>query len=339
MRADPPGVLANKLAPLSAHALRRQGRPVPPIYETQARLAKTAWMTSIPLLARIRAACEGPLLLFKGPEAGALYPDRARSFMDIDLLVPHADKVHAALRANGFIAVDDGVVYEDQDYHHLRPLQWPELWLTVEVHVRAPWPDGHAVPPIGEIVERAVPSATGVRGISAPHPAHHAIILAAHAWMTQPLETLRDLVDIAAVAAQTDEPELTAAARAWGVERIWRTSYGATRSLLGGPQRSAAVRIWGRHLPRVEERSVLGNHLQRWLHNFWGQPMVPALRSTRAALRQEIFPYPGESWREKLIRVRYAFADPSAPVSAHEKSWQTAAGAGGDRGNDEAPGR
>jgi hypothetical protein len=326
-RAQVGGMLANKLGPLAARSMRMHGRPVPRPLETESRLAKTAWISAIPLLHRIRTVYDGPVLLIKGPEVAARYPDRARSFMDVDVLVPDAQALHDAMRADGCVLVDDPEVYVNQDQHHLRPVQWPDTWLRVEIHVRPLWPQGKTPPPMEEIVAAAVQSATGVPGISAPHPAHHAVILASHAWVSQPLETLRDLVDVAAVAAEADERELTRTARAWGIERIWRTTYDAATGVLGGRRTTAAVQIWGRHLPAVRERSVLSNHLQRWLSPFWGLPPLSALRWIVAAFRQEIYPYPDESWRHKLIRVAYAFANPRAPVSVHERAWREAAGA------------
>jgi hypothetical protein len=287
-------------------------------------MAHAAWMTAIPLLGRIRSVCEGPVLLIKGPEVVALYPDRARGFNDIDLLVPDPEATHATLRANGFVEVDDPETYE-QDQHHLRPLQWPALWPWIEIHKRPLWPALLPAPGIEEIVARAVPSATGVQGLSAPHPAHHALILASHHWVTEPMGSLRDLVDVFAVTTQTDERELAAFARELGIERIWHTTYAAIQGLFGGERQSWAVRLWGRHLPEVRERTVVENHVERWLHGFWGFSPRLALRRIRAELRQELVPYPGERWRDKLIRVAYALTHPRAPVSSHQRAWREAA--------------
>jgi hypothetical protein len=317
------GVLANKLGPIAARRLHEQGRPVPPALENEARLARAAWMSSIMLLSRIRSVCEGPLLLIKGPEVAALYPGRARAFMDVDILSPQAQSVHAALRANGFIEVDDPELFTH--HHHLRPLQWPALWLKVEVHQRPMWPKGLTPPSVDEIVAAAVPSATGVPGLSAPDPAGHALILAGHGWVHEPLDTLRDLIDVAAVAARADPARLMALARAWGIERIWRTTYSAANGLVGDGAPTRAVRLWGRHLPAVKERTVLGNHLARSLHSFWALPPRSALRAAARALRFDLFPYDDESWREKLIRVGYAFARPSASRSSHTQAWRAAA--------------
>jgi hypothetical protein len=319
--ADVAGLQANKLGPIAAHCLRARERPVPSALERDARQARAAWMASRPLLERIRSLCDGPLVLIKGAEVAALYPERARSFSDLDILCPDANAVHAALLAGGFVEVDDPEVYT-VDQHHLRPLQWPGIWLWVEVHLRPLWPRELRPPSMDDIVSSAVPSATGVAGISAPAPAHHAVILASHSWVTMPLGNLRDLVDVAAVAAQTDEATLAAAARQWGVDRLWRTTYKAASGLLGGGDRTVAVRVWARHLPGVREYNVLDNHLKRWLNGLWGLPPRLALRSIAVVFRQELFPYPDESWRDKFIRVRNAFTKPRAPMSVHTRAWQ-----------------
>jgi hypothetical protein len=329
--ADVAGVRANKLGPLAARVLRQQGRPVAPVLESDARLARAAWMSSIPLLSRIRSLSEGPLLVIKGPEVAALYPGRARAFMDIDILSPHAASVHAALRDNGFVEVEDPELF--RDHHHLRPLQRPADLLRVEIHLRPMWPEGLSPPSVDRIVAAAIPSATGVPGISAPDATSHALILASHAWVHEPLDTLRDLIDVAVVAAQAGEGQLSTQASAWGLERIWRTTFGAANGLLGDARQTVAVRLWGRHLPAVRERTVLGNHLARSLHNFWALPLLPAVRAALGALRVDVLPYPDESWRDKLIRVGYAFARPQAPRSSHTRAWQTAAhGARNDAG-------
>src|SRR5437588_9480757 len=171
--ATPAGARANKLGALAARSLRAGSRPVPPDLAEDARMARAAWMTAIPLLGRIRALWDGPLLLIKGPEVAALYPDRARNFSDIDLLVADPEGLHETLRANGFVEVDEPEIYANNDQHHLRPLQWPALWLWVEIHLRPLWPEGRTPPPVDEIVAAAVPSATGVDGLLAPEPAHH----------------------------------------------------------------------------------------------------------------------------------------------------------------------
>jgi hypothetical protein len=324
--ADVDGIRTHKLGPVAARIWRDQGRAVPRALESDARLARGAWMASIPLLTRIRSVCAGELLLIKGPEVAALYPGRSRGFMDLDLISPQAHSVHAALRADGFVEVEDPELFKD--HHHLRPLQLPENWLRVEIHTRPMWPKELPGPPVQDIIDRGVPSLTGVAGILAPDPATHAIILASHAWVHQPLDTLRDLIDIALVATRTDPADVDALSRTWGIERIWRTTYGAATGLLGPDGPTRATLLWGRHLPAVKERTVIGNHLQRWLSGFWGLPPGAAARWIAAVLKQELFPYPDESWRQKTIRVRRAFAQPRSPMSAHTAAWEKSARSG-----------
>jgi putative nucleotidyltransferase-like protein len=321
--ADVDGIRAHKLGPLAARRLRGLGRAVPPLLAHDARAAAAAMLAVRPLLERVRASCEGPLVLFKGPEVARLYPGSARLFLDVDVLTPAAESAHRELRAAGFVEVGDPELFVD--HHHLRPLRLPTLPLKVEVHLQPAWPSNLEPPPIREIIERAVPSELGVDGISAPDPVHHALILAAHGWVHEPLYTLRDLVDVTAVSAGADPLELERTARAWGVRRIWRTTRDAGSMLLGGGPPTMAVRVWGRHLEQVRERTVLDNHLERWLHVFWELPPRVAVAALGHALRQEFLPEPNESWRDKLTRVAFALRHPRAPLSAHTASWRAAA--------------
>ena len=197
------GSLAHGLGPLAAHRLRGLGEPVPTPLERAEQLARMAVLTSIPLLRRIRDLTDGPLVLVKGAEIAWLYPGRARSFSDVDLLAVEADAAHEALTKAGFSEMDDQEIVDD--YRHLPTLEAPRLWLNVEIHTKPIVPDGVRSPPLAEIVEASVPSALGVEGISAPHPVHHALMLAAHAWDDhEPLATLRDLIDVAAISWDAD---------------------------------------------------------------------------------------------------------------------------------------
>ena len=321
--ADADGILHHRLGALAARRLRRLGEPVPPALNAADRAAATSALLTRPLLERIRSSCDGPLVLIKGPEVARLYPGGARNFSDVDLLVLDPRRVHDALKASGFVEVDDPELFVD--HHHLRPLRSPSFGLKVEIHLALPWPDGIGSPALREIVDAAGPSQTGVEGISAPDASHHALILAAHAWVHDPLGTLRDLVDVAAVAAAVPASELDRTARAWGLDRVWRTTSGVAGALLDGRPQPLPLRVWARHLEHVRERTVLENHLERWLHSFSELPPAAALGATAAVLRQEFLPTPGEPWRHKLIRVAHAFRHPRAPLSSHIADWRKAA--------------
>ena len=321
-RADADGIRAHKLGAVAAKRLRRLGMPVPAALAADERAATVAALLADAVLERIRAAADGPLVLIKGPEVAALYPDRARGFTDVDLLSPDAPGVHAALLRAGFEEVDDPELF--REHHHLRPLQWPSLPLQVEIHLRPLWPEGVDAPPVDEIVAASVPARVGVGGIVAPSAAHHALIIAAHAWRHAPLQTLRDLIDVAVLAAEPTRTELDAIARSWEIERVWRTTRDAALAVFGRRRPTAAVRIWGQHLPAVRERTVLENHLQRWLHGFAELPPQRALIRVADALRQEVLPSPGEPWREKVTRVAHAVRHPLTPLSAHTSGWREA---------------
>lgn len=325
-QADVGGVLAHQLGPLAAYRLRRLGQTVPAAFLPEEQIARTAVMTSIPLLRRVRDLADGPLVLAKGAEVAWLYPGRARSFGDIDLLAVESGALHQSLRAAGFVEVedpDDPLDYRGGEYRHLQPLQAPRLWLQIEIHRQPIVPDAVQPPPLAEVVEAAGPSALGVEGISAPHPVHHALMLAGHAWEDRrPLHILRDLIDVAAVAQHASESELARTARAWGIAKIWRTTYGAAMALFGDGRPTAALRLFGRHLPTVRERRVLDNHLQRWLYPFWELPFHQALLTIPGTLRKELLPQPGESWSTKLHRTKHAVVRPGRTMSVHTESWR-----------------
>lgn len=133
------GILAHRLGPLAANRLRRLGEPVPEPLALEERAASLSMLTGIPLIERIRASCDGPLVLIKGPEIARLYPGSARRFSDIDVLSANADAVHQALLACGFLESPDPEFEFTPEHHHLQPLKWPTIGLKVEVHKYPNW--------------------------------------------------------------------------------------------------------------------------------------------------------------------------------------------------------
>jgi Uncharacterised nucleotidyltransferase len=313
--AEIAGIRAHKLGALAARLRRRAGRTVPEPFLADERGAAVAVVLARPLLEHIRSVCDGPLVLIKGPEVARLYPGSARAFGDVDLFAADADAAQRALLASGYVEVDDPELF--RDHHHLRPLKSPMNGLRVELH-RAPlWPPATKPPPLEEILDRSVPAGVAVEGISAPDRVHHTLILAAHAWSHDPLQTLRDLVDVAAVSAGCAEAELARVAHAWRIPKIWETTQDAIGALFENGQTTVPLRTWARHLRSVRERTVLDNHLMRWLHMFWELPPGAAVGDLRAALGLTLLPRPGESWREKLARARRGLTHPGEPISTH----------------------
>jgi hypothetical protein len=314
--AELDGIIAHKLGPLAANRLRRLGQPLPPELRAEERAAALANALALPLIERIRASSNGPLLLFKGPEVARLYPGRARRFVDLDLLAANAEGVHGALIAHGFVEGSDDPDEVYVGHAHLRELKWPTMWLKIEVHSRIHWPRGVGEPPLRTLLEAAVPSSLGIDGISALSPVHHVLVLAVHAWVHEPFATLRDLVDIAAAMEGLDVSEVERTAQAWGIQRLWRTTRQAIDALFYGGNRTLPLRTWARSLPAVRGKSVLENHLGRWLHPYWELPPAPAARRMAETLLDDLRPAPGELLREKLLRISRAVRNPRGRADA-----------------------
>jgi len=309
------GILAHKLGPLAANRLRRLGAPVPRPLVLEERAAAVSMLSAVPLLERIRELHDGRLLLLKGPDVARLYPGTARRFGDLDLLFDDAADVHETLVANGFVEVEDPDFEFTPDHHHLQPLRWPALPLLVEVHKTPHWPAWVSRPPsVAEIREASVPSALGLDDVRTPAPLHQTLILAVHAWSHVPLHTLRDVIDVAAVAAPLDDRELERTAKRWGIGRIWRTTQDAIDGLFYDGRETAALRIWARHLEGVRKQSILESHVARLLHPYWEAPAHRATLSVARALGDAVRPLPGETWGEKLRRIGRAVRNPRAPV-------------------------
>jgi Uncharacterised nucleotidyltransferase len=318
-RAPQLGDLINhRLELFAARRLRVSGETVPPELLACERRAAVMLLAAPALLERIRAAYDGPLLLFKGPEVAARYPDPAlRVFGDVDLLAPDAATAQAALVAVGFQEVGDPDLY--RGIHHLRPLQLPGLPLTVELHSRPKWIDPLVPPSSSSVFADARPAAAGAEGFSAPSPARHAVLLAVHSWAHEPLRILRDLVDVAALSAEASEEEAVAVAREWGVERLWATTVAARDCLFSGGRRPLALRIWAQNLERVRERTVLENHVQRWLSDLWSLPVGLAVRRMPTTLGGELSTARGEGWSHKLSRSTLAVRNAARRRSEHER--------------------
>ncbi|MDX6400427.1 MAG: putative nucleotidyltransferase [Gaiellaceae bacterium] len=311
----------HRLEVLAARRYRALGRPVPPDFVLQERLAAIASLTAPAVLELVRAAYHGPAMVLKGPEIAARYPDPAlRVYGDIDLLVPDAEEAHQAMLAAGFKLVGDPALYVD--IHHLRPLLAAGVPLAVEIHSRPKWLDPLTPPTAPMLFESAQPSATGVPGMLAPSPAQHAVLLAVHSWAHEPLRRIRDMIDVAVIASSADPAEIDELARAWGVRRLWRTTITAVDALLGEERKPWALRIWAQNLDRTRDRTVLEFHLQRWLSDFWAMPSPAAARRLPRTLMAEIGPEGNESWRDKLSRTALALKDARRRRSQHDRELQ-----------------
>jgi hypothetical protein len=302
---------------LAARRWRVQGRPIPQNLLDEERAAALRLISGPILLERIRAACDGTIVLMKGYEVALAYGDPAlRPFVDIDLLVEDSLDVQRALLAAGFVEVGKPELF--MDIHHRRPLWLPGFPLTVEVHHEPKWPVLLAHSPAREFLGAAVPSGSHVDGISTLPAAHHALALAAHSWAHLPLRRIKELLDVAAVAEQADRGEISALARRSGMGRVWRTTIGSVDSLFYGAPKTSAQGIWARHLLAARERTVLESHIQKWVSPFWSMPWYKAAQVSALEVVSEFTPAEDERWGEKGVRARRAVRNALLPRSEHE---------------------
>ena len=241
------------------------------------------------LLRRIRAAIGGPIILFKGADLAARFPDPlVRPYGDLDLLVPDAQAAHAALRDAGFREADDEINHLGS--HNLVPLRWPGSPLPIEIHQALPWVTWAPAPEPAALFSRAVPSAVGIDGLLAFAPEDYALILAAHAWRHHPLADVLHLLDIAVVADTCDRQTLMARAEAWRMERMWAATDAAIAALFrGGLMPAGIIGYCVRQLRQGGERRAVEYFLMRWLSALWAstprERVVGIARDVRAAVR------------------------------------------------------
>jgi hypothetical protein len=171
------------------------------------------------------------------------------------------------------------------------------------------------------LLSDAVESATGIPGLLALSPAHHALVLAAHSWDGTPLRRILDLVDVSVVAQEADPVELWDAARRWRVDGVWRTMSAAADAVLyGAPGLPWHVRLWAGRAEAARDRSMGRDHVARLLSPFSVLPPKEALGVAAAAFARGVRRAEGETWRVKSARIRRAFRHAFERVSVHNDS-------------------
>jgi hypothetical protein len=309
---------AHGLHLLAAARWRSLGRSVPRQFVEEERKATLQSLAVPVVLERIRAACEGPLILMKGYEVACRYPDPSlRPFNDIDVLAPEPSLVSRALVAAGFEPVGHSDEYYD-DLHHLRPLCLPSLAIVVEIHRRPEWVRWSRPPSIDELVDSAIPSRSGVEGILTLSSAQHALVIAAHSWAAAPLRRIMDLVDAAVLAAEVSSVEVDEWARRWDIEGLWRFMSQMHETLLWGSPPPRLVRTWGRSTLQVREATVFEQHERRLLGAFSVLPLRRALREAGAEVLRDLTPAKGETWAMKMTRTRLALRNAFIARSRHD---------------------
>jgi hypothetical protein len=311
---DPARLRSHRLHLLAARRWQSLGRDLPADLRENVHLAALTELAVPAIVARVRDAYDGRLLLMKGPVVAAAYPGPTlRPFGDLDLLADDAEAAQRALIDAGFVPFDEPAYY--RDIHHLQPLAWPGLPLAIEVHSAPKWPDGMTPPHPRALFAAAAPDGPG--GLPCPDPAQHAVLLAAHAWAHGPLRRVGELLDVHVMAAATSPSSTAAVARAWGCERLWRTTEAAAQGLFGAGRRPLSLRLWARHLAGVRERTVIEGHLTTWLSPLGSAPRRPVAAAVDAVGR-DLKPADGERWAVKLSRAVRAAASAATPKSDYD---------------------
>jgi hypothetical protein len=306
----------HRLHLLAASRMRARGEEVAEGLVFEERWAAAISISAPMLMRRVREATDARIIVMKGPEAAARWPHpRLRPWKDLDLLVEDAHAVQHALLDAGFVEVGDPELYED--IHHLRPLAVPELPLSIEVHMHPKWPTDRA-PSFEELAAEAVPGVyASIPDVLAPSAAHHAVLLAGHAWEHTPLSRLGSLVDIAALRLEAGAAECDAVARAWGVQRLWQATTRAIDEVLWDGTRSRRRRVWHRHLHEARERTVFETHVEQLVAPVSARPVAAAPVVATRALVDTLRPAPDERWAAKLQRSSRALRNRSLRRSDH----------------------
>ena len=254
-------------------------------------------------------------MLFKGAELACRYP-AGRRFADVDLLTPQAAEIQKTLLAAGLSSTRTG---------SSAPITCRLLLADPAAPDRDPSRRQVAggSPPARRRGDRRGRRALAPRdqAFLAPRPAHHALILTAHAWSHRPLTSLRDLVDIAVLGTEAEPGEIEAVAAAWSLTPIWRTTRAAIDGVFFGGRRTFPLRTWARHLPAVRDRTVFESHLERWLADYSGRPLGRALLNTPRVVQSEFGLAPDDTWGEKLTRSFAALRHPSMALSRHDADY------------------
>ena len=209
-------------------------------------------------LRRVRERVEGPLVLFKGPEVGALYRSPGCRFAaDVDIICPEANQVWATLTSEGFQVVGD----HRPTHFHLPPLVDPATGIAVELHHDPGWVAVLRPPTVTELIEQAEPSSTEVPGVLALGPAHHAAAVASHILRAGCLARAAEALDLLLCLAAAGDGFADDTER-WGmVDLHCRLTTAAQWIFDLGPRPSALWAHLCRHaraatIPRVERPRV-----------------------------------------------------------------------------------
>jgi Uncharacterised nucleotidyltransferase len=309
---------AHGLHLLAARRWRQLGRPVPENVALAERYAAMIALAAPAVLREVQNAYDGQLLLQKGPELAARFPDAAlRPYGDLDLLAADPGAAHRALLEAGWLPSRPG----REGFHHLQPLQSPRFPLRVEIHERPLWLPGVAAPRFADLVGTRS-AAVGTEGMLAVEPAQHAVLVAVHAWLHEPLGRLLNLIDVAVLAEEAPRAEIERVAERYGAARVWRATMVAVDPLLLGRETTtpATLRRAVHKLAETRERTVAESHLSRAAGIFVALPPRSAILASLHVAASTIRPYPEEGWSARLRRAVVTLGHLRRPRSEHESA-------------------
>lgn len=311
---DVEALRAHGIQLLAARRWRVTGRFIPEELLADEREAVMVALMAPALLDRVRTIIPGPLVLLKGAEVAAYYPDPGlRPFGDLDILVLDATSAQETLLRAGF------VLAEKHDHrHHRAAIRWPGSALLVEIHDAPPWLPWMTPPSVDELVAATVPSAVGIDGVLALPQSYQALLLAAHSWRSAPLRRLLDLIDVAVMSDGVNRSELDALARCWRVERVWQATMWAIDAFLLGDERpSWTLHLLASHCRSFRERTLVEEWAARWVGAGWAPSAAEGLAALINVVKMDIGPQPGQSWAGKLSGLPGVTRDAFRPASTH----------------------
>jgi hypothetical protein len=278
------------------------------------------------ILQRVRAVVPGRLLIFKGPEIAARYPEpHHRPHGDLDVLAERAGEAHDALLQAGWRAGHAGSSFDCT--HQFPGLVDGTTSLPVEVHRRLAWPAWVRAPHPEALLERAVPSRLGIAGLESLDPVDHTLQVAAHAWLHRPFRWLRDLLDVELLRRECDERDVERRAREWGLERLWGLTARANDHLFRGiGPCPLGLALLGRHVLALRPSTRRAEIAMKAIGRFAVVSPPRAVRSAFVELATKI------RRDEILPRRGHAIARAATPSA---EAWPAAAAAAGTRGDRE----
>ena len=180
--------------------------------------------------------------------------------------------------------------------------------MTIEIHTRPKWPTEQP-PTFAELSRRRCRNVFGIAGVLAPSAAHHAVLLAGHAWEHDPLGSIGALADVAAMLLEAGSAGDRGGRARAGASRACGRRRRAPRSTrsCSAPDPPPGRRSGSRHLHETRERTVFEGHVERLVGPVVGRfaaaaPVIAAARAWPARSG----PRPDEAWSAKMRRSRRA---------------------------------